>query len=107
MITVTITLSILSLSFDELVSLGDLDQEFLLRHHASIVSAATAVFEVFGRGNLLETVPLTGIFGEHSFDQLSERLCVLLIFEYSPKLLLHGPGQALKVRVGGLRLLKR
>ena len=49
MIAITITQRFLALSFDELVALSYFKQEFLLRHHASIVSASTAVLEVLRR----------------------------------------------------------
>ena len=55
--------------------------------------------EVVGGADLFQTIPLTRKLCQYTFHALAERDRVLDVLEYLPKVLLHGAGESLEVRV--------
>ena len=105
-VAVAVTQGLLPLSLDKLITFANFQQELLLRHDTGVL-AVLIIFKVLACADLIEAIPLAGVLGKNALDQLAERCCIRLVFEYFPKLLLHRANQPLVERVGRCRLPER
>ena len=100
MVAVAVAQCPLPLFFDELITFSYFLEEFVLCHDSGVLTVLI-ILTVFAGADLFEAIPLAGVLGEDSLDQLAERLRIRLIFEYFPELLLHRADQPPVERVGG------